>query len=133
MIKRWIALVFAMMIALSLAACTKSGTAPEVLKTYEKTPDAKIEAYTTASTTVTTVTYYEMCDGTWKTDDHTYQYRLERTDMLPNSETKCTYVVLSNTADLTFDEVWKASGFSSDLNDYLKPEVARIVGFCIYA
>lgn len=130
--KKYIACGLIMTIILTLAACTASGQEPYVLKTYEKTPDEKVEEYTATSTLITYVTHYEVSDGTWKTDDHSYQYRLELTDTLPNSDAKCTYVVLSNTEDLTFDEVWKASGLSSDLNDYFKPETARIVGCCLY-
>lgn len=130
--KNYIACGLILTIILTLAACTASGQEPYVVKTYEKTPDEKMEEYLAASTLITNVTYYEVSDGTWKTDDHSYQYRLELTGTLPNSEAKHTYVVLSNREDVTFDEVWKASGFSSDLNDYFKPEAARIVGFCFY-
>ena len=32
------------------------------------------------------VKHYEMSDGTWKTDDYTYQYRLEIIGRMNNAE-----------------------------------------------
>lgn len=74
------------------------------------------------------VTYNEMSDGTWQAGEHTYRYRLELTGRLNNAKVDSTYVVLSNTKDITFEQAWKASGLSSDLNDYFKPEDALVVG-----
>lgn len=130
--KKCIAYIFVIAIVLTLVACTTKEAEPYVSKTYEKTPEEKVEEYTAASTMITTVTHYEISDGTWKTDDYIYKYRLELTGTWPSSEVKCTYVVLSNTADITFDEAWKSSGFSSNLRDYFDQETARIVGYRLY-
>ena len=76
---------------------------------------------------ITMVQYYEMSDGTWKTDDHTYQYRLEITGRMGNADKDSTFVFLSNTKDITFEQAWKASGFSSNMEDYFKEEDAKFV------
>lgn len=76
---------------------------------------------------VTMVKYYEMSDGTWKTDTHTYQYRLEITGRMGGAEKDSTFVFLSNTKNITFEQAWKAAGFSSNMNDYFKEEDAKFV------
>lgn len=72
-------------------------------------------------------TYYEMSDGTWRTDEHTYQYRLEITGRLANAACDTTYIYLSNREDITFEQAWLASGLSSDLNDYFDEKDAVLV------
>ena len=76
---------------------------------------------------VTMVRYYEMSDETWKTDDYTYQYRLEITGRMNNSTKDSTFVFLSNIKDITFEQAWKASGFSSNMDDYFDEEDAKFV------
>ena len=68
-----------------------------------------------------------MSDGTWKTDDYSYQYRLEITGRMNNAAKDSTFVFLSNIETITFDQAWKASGFSSNLNDYFDIEDAKFV------
>lgn len=72
-------------------------------------------------------TYCEMSDGTWKADDHTYQYKLVVTGRLRNAARDTTYTILSNIEDISFEQAWKASGLSSDLNDYFETEDAVFV------
>lgn len=38
-----------------------------------------------------------------------------------------TFVFLSNIENITFEQAWKASGFSSNTNDYFKAEDAKFV------
>jgi hypothetical protein len=45
-----------------------------------------------------------------------------------NAAKNSTYIVLSNTEDITFDMAWKAAGYSSNSEDYFDPQVAMIVG-----
>ena len=71
--------------------------------------------------------YLELSDGTWKCGDRIYKYRLEITGRMPNAAKDITYVYLSNIADISFDQAMKASGISSDSNDYFKPEDAVLV------
>lgn len=72
-------------------------------------------------------TYCEMSDGTWKADDHTYRYELVITGRLRNAARDTTYTILSNIEDISFEQAWKASGLSSDLNDYFETEDAVFV------
>ena len=97
---------------------------PSVVKTYEKTPSE--HAFENDELCVL-VKHYEMSDGTWKTDGHTYQYRLEITGRMNNAAKDSTFVYLSNVEDISFDKAWKASGFSSNRNDYFDSEVATLV------
>ena len=79
--------------------------------------------------TVTTpfATYYELSDGTWKTDEYTYKYRLEISGQMPNAAKTSTFVYLSNLETITFDEAWRAAGLSSSMDDYFSPEEATFV------
>ena len=69
-------------------------------------------------------TYYEMTDGTWMCDDHLYKYRLEIHGRMPNAAEDSTFVYLSNIEEITFDQAYKASGISSNSDDYFSPEKA---------
>lgn len=71
--------------------------------------------------------YYEMTDGTWSCDDVSYAYRLEIKGRLSNSACDTVYVYLSNRPEISFEEAWKASGLSSNLDDYFSPEEAVLV------
>lgn len=99
---------------------------PSVVKTYEKTDG---EQDTQNDESVILVKHYEMSDGTWKTDEYTYQYRLEITGRMGAADKDTTFIFLSNTEDITFEQAWKAAGFSSNMDDYFDVEVAKFVGF----
>ncbi|MBQ7841521.1 MAG: hypothetical protein IJ390_13705 [Lachnospiraceae bacterium] len=73
-----------------------------------------------------------MSDGSWKTDEYVYQYRLEVSGRLNNAAKDTTYIILSNEKGITFEQAWKASGFSSNMNDYFDPEDAVIVGTILH-
>ena len=72
-------------------------------------------------------TYYEMTDGTWMCDDHSYQYRLEINGRMPNAAVDSSFVYLSNIEEISFEKAYMAAGVSSDLNDYFSPETAVLV------
>lgn len=114
-----------MLLVLTLFGCSQKE--PYVVKTYEETDFALTDEYWENDKLVTMVSYYEMSDGTWKTDDYTYQYRLELTGRMGNAAKDSTFVFLSNTEDITFEQAWKASGFSSNMADYFEEEVAKFV------
>ena len=65
--KKLVALVLALICILSLAGCSK---APD---DSVKTIEGNLK------------TYYEMSDGTWQVDGHTYKYRHEITGRLHNA------------------------------------------------
>ena len=72
-------------------------------------------------------TYYEMTDGTWMCDDHSYKYRLEITGRMPNAAVDSSFVYLSNIDEISFDQAYMAAGVSSDSDDYYSLEEAVLV------
>lgn len=98
-----------------------------VVKTYEKTDSDFAEENLDNDKLIVMVKHYEMSDGTWKTDEQTYQYRLEITGRMNNAAKDSTFVFLSNIKEITFDQAWKASGFSSNMDDYFDVEDAKFV------
>lgn len=122
---RKIAAILLTVMLISLAGCSQKEAS--VVKTYEMTDSETIEECVENNEIVTIVKYYEMSDGTWKTDDYTYQYRVEVTGRMNNAAKDSMFVFLSNTKDITFDQAWKASGLSSDIDDYFKEEETKLV------
>lgn len=123
--KKIIRITLITLILLSLFGCSQKE--PSVVKTYDVTDPELVEEYWDNNELVTMVKYYEMSDGTWKTDTYTYLYRLEITGRNNAAVKDSTFVYLSNIKDITFEQAWKASGFSSNLEDYFKEEDARFV------
>ena len=115
------------LILLSICGCTAKEVT--VVETYEVTDAELAEEYFDNGEFVNLVKHYKMSDGTWKTDTHTYKYRLEITGRMNSAEKDSTFVFLSNIEDITFDRAWKASGFSSNMADYFKEEDAKFVGW----
>ncbi len=52
---------------------------------------------------------------------------------MPNAEKNTTYIVLSNSENITFDQAMRASGLSSNTNDYFRSELAVLVGYRIFS
>ena len=111
---------------LTLVLCGCSGEA-EVVSIFTETPEELVTERIEQGEEVTTQTYYELSDGTWKTDDCAYQYRLVVTGRLHNAVKDTTYTILSNIEEITFDQAWKASGLSSSTEDYFAGEDAVFV------
>lgn len=72
-------------------------------------------------------TYYEMGDGSWQYDGRTYRYRLEISGRMNSAVKDSTFVYLSNLETITFDQAWKAAGYSSLSTDYFPVEEAVLV------
>lgn len=123
--KKIINITLITLLLLSLLGCSQKD--PSVVKTYEVTNSELTEEYWENNELVTMVQYYEMSDGTWKTDHYTYQYRLEITGRMNGAVKDSTFVFLSNIENITFEQAWKASGFSSNMDDYFKEEDAKFV------
>lgn len=98
-----------------------------IVNTFEQTPSNLIEEYVKNSKEVISTTYYEMSDGTWKTDEYAYKYKLVITGRLSNAVRDITYTILSNIENISFEQAWKASGLSSNLDDYFAAEDAVFV------
>ena len=120
--RRWIPGVLLFILLSGVSGCSKSAETA-VVNTFERTPAELVEE----TEDIVLTTYYEMSDGTWKTDDHTYQYKLVITGSLNNAVKDTTYTILSNAEDITFEQAWKASGLSSNLDDYFQIEDAVFV------
>ena len=107
--KKYIAIALSIIMVLAMAGCGKKPA--EKVCTIES-------GY---------ATYYEMSDGTWSCNDNAYQYRLEISGRMPNAAADSTFVYLSNIADISFEQAWKAAGLSSNSEDYFDPGEAVLV------
>ena len=119
--------LFFVLLSLVLVGCSKKEIS--IVKTYEVT-DASVRdtAYDNGEI-ANFVEYYEMSDGSYMTESgDTYKYRLVITGRMNAAVRDSTFVFLSNIKDIPFDRAWKAAGFSSNTNDYYKPEDAILVG-----
>ena len=72
-------------------------------------------------------TYYEMSDGSWSCEGHSYKYRLVIQGHLPNAAGDSEYVFLSNIPEISFERAAMASGLSSNSADYFSPDEAVMV------
>lgn len=99
-----------LLVVLLLAGCAQTKE-PEVVNTI----------------TTDRMTYYELSDGTWQADGRIYKHRLGVTGQLPNSIEESTFVYLTNLEKITFDQAWKAAGFSSQTSDYFSEDEAVLV------
>lgn len=124
--KKFISCLLAFVFVFLMLGCSQNKEVT-IVNTFEQTPESLIEEYVETSKEVTLATYYEMSDGTWKTNDHIYQYKLVITGRLSNAEKDITYTILSNTENISFEQAWKASGLSSNADDYFKAEDAVFV------
>ena len=59
---------------------------------------------------------------------YTYKYRVEITGRLHNAVKDTTYIILTNIEGITFEQAWKASGLSSNMDDYFDPADAVFIG-----
>ena len=124
--KKVIFLFISLIIVFGMVSCSSSQNTG-VINTFEVTPLELIEEYVESSKEVTSIKYYELSDGTWKTDEYDYKYKLAISGRLGSAVTDITYIILSNNEDITFEQAWKASGLSSNLEDYFNSEDAIIV------
>lgn len=100
---------------------------------YEPTPIEQIDEKYDNEDFVITKLHYENLDGEWVSEGYTYKYRLEITGRMNHAAKNTTFIVLSNTEDITFDQTWKASGLSSNMADYFNPAVSVIVGHKLFS
>ena len=100
---------------------------------YEPTPSEQIDEKYDNEEFVITKLHYKNLDGEWVSEGYTYKYRLEITGRMNQAAKNTTFIVLSNTKDITFDQTWKASGLSSNMADYFDPAVSVIVGHKLFS
>jgi len=99
---------------------------------YFTTPTHQLQEAYDKEELVITQPHAQLEDGLWVWETYGYLYRLEISGRMRASEKNTTYIILSNTKDITFDQAWKASGYSSLSTDYFDPETAVIVGHRLY-
>lgn len=126
--KKIIIVFLALICTAGVISCSHSQAEPYVVSTIEATPEEKVQEYINDSKEVIAITHYEMSDGTWKTGEHTYKYKLKITGRSHNAVCDTTYIILSNIEDITFEQAWKASGLSGNSKDYFNVEDAVFVG-----
>ena len=107
--KKSIALVLALICAMSLIGCSKQD--PKRTKTI----DGNLK------------TYYELSDGSFECDSHIYKNRLEISGRMPDAAVDSTFVYLSNLDSISFEQAYLAGGISSNMDDYFAVEDAVLV------
>ena len=125
--RRWMTAILACALILAAAGCAQGE--PVVKTTIEKTPPEQSEELAANGDEIVLYPYYEMSDGTWQADGRIYQQRLVVTGRLRNAVRDTTYTILSNVGDIPFERAWKASGLSSNMDDYFTAEEALFVAF----
>lgn len=110
-----------LLMSILLIGCSKE---PHITKTYEVTDS---ESAFETDELVIMEKYYELSDGTFKTDNYSYSARVEVRGRLDEAECDSIYVYLSNIGSISFEQAWKASGLSSNMDDYFKEEDAKLV------
>ena len=129
--------ILAVIACVSVAVCflTNPITADDHFgaEIYEPTPIEQIDEKYDNEEFVITKLHYENLDGEWVSEGYTYKYRLEITGRMNQAAKNTTFIVLSNTEDITFEQTWKASGLSSNMADYFDPAVSVIVGHKLFS
>ena len=124
--KNIISIIIALVFILGMLGCSQNKETM-VENTFEETSFDLIEEHIKNSKEVIKTTYREMSDGTFKTDEYTYKHKLIITGRMNNAVCDTTYTILSNTEDISFEQAWKASGLSSNMDNYFKTEDAVFV------
>ena len=119
--------LFLLMIAVLLMLVGCAANTPTVRRTYEQTPLDEIESRTKDGKEVILIPYEELSDGSWRAQGIVYPFRLELTGRLPHAACDSTYVLLSQSEDISFEQAWTASGLSSNSEDYFDEEYAIFV------
>ena len=116
--KRLAALIIAIVCITIFSGCKDSGESGK--------PDIKdlsiVETYNS-----NIATYYKMSDGSWHVNGQSYEYRLEINGRMPKAAVDSTFVYLSNNENISFEQAWKAAGFSSNTADYFSADEAVLV------
>lgn len=124
--KKSIMTLVSILALLNFAGCTQKEEA-FIIKTYEATDANAAQECWDNNQTVVLTEYYELSDGTWKFEDIIYKYRLVISGRMGGAVKDSTFVYLSNIEEITFDQAWKAAGYSSSMDDYFAPEEAKLV------
>lgn len=131
---KWMVFFAAAVCIVTAVGCAVNERKTEVTmeKKFEKIEDADVD-----NKEYIRHTYYKRSDGKWAADivsnelgttkTYVYEYRIVLHGRMPNAAMDCNYIVLSNRKNITFEQTWKASGLSSNSNDYFEPKDAVLV------
>lgn len=113
------------------------GSLPLSARSYIKerhavTPSDQMQQKIKNKEYVITTPYVETTLSGFMVANNTYAHRLEITGRLGGAAKNTTYLVLANREDITCDETWRASGLSSNTDDYFDPKDAVIVGYKLF-
>lgn len=118
--RRILVLMFTIICIFSLVGCGSKNvneTSSQAAQTVQKYPETDTDLKT----------YIENKDGTWQCGEYTYKYKIEIEGRMPNAACNTTFVYLSNLETISFEQAWKAAGFSSNTEDYFDVEDAVLV------
>ena len=62
-----------------------------IVKTYMESPANELQTYLDENKIFTKIKHYQLSDGTWKTGDHNYKYKLKLTGRMNNAAKDSTY------------------------------------------
>ena len=114
-------LLVVLLVLLTFVGCMRNKNTDLIVKeVYAVSEALESDDYTVL------VEYYEMSDGTWKTDKYSYKYRLVITGKDETAVKDTTYVFLSNLEEISFEQA-NRSVLSSDSSDFFDEEDAILV------
>lgn len=118
--KRLLGLIL-LIFLLTFVGCIRKENAEPIINTvYTVSESSESDNFTVL------VEYYEMSDGTWKTDKYSYEYRIVVTGKDETADKNITYVFLSNLEEISFEQA-NRSVLSSDSSDFFDEEDAILV------
>ena len=125
--RKIVVILSVLLIVVSLVICAYVN--PIIVSTYEKTASEQIENVGENNQFITMVTYYKMSNGTWKTDEYTYKYRLILSGKMSGGrEQSISYIYLSIRRDISFEQAWLAA-MSSNMDDRFEKKDAVWVAY----
>ena len=114
-------LLVVLLVLLTFVGCMRNKNTDLIVKeVYAVSESLESDDYTVL------VEYYEMSDGTWKTDKYSYKYRLVITGKNETAVKDTTYVFLSNLEEISFEQA-NRSVLSSSSSDFFNEEDAILV------
>lgn len=128
--KKSIILILAFLTVLILCSCS-SLKKEDILNEFPATTAEQLEQHIKEGKDIITIPFYEMKDGTFFANDTVYAEKFEISGRLNNAAVDTTYIILSNIGEISFEQAWKASGLSSNSQDYFKEKDLIFVGFSI--
>ena len=101
----------------------------DILKEVPASDAEKLEELIASGEDIISIPYYELKDGTFFAQSQNYKEMFRVSGKLNNSELETGYIILSNIGAISFDKAWKASGLSSNSDDYYNENDVLFVGF----